>query len=61
MRDKRVRIEEDLRMRKEIFIREIDSLSRESESLQDFESVFMVKEANEQVDLLNQALLHLTI
>jgi hypothetical protein len=56
-----VRIEEDLRMRKEIFIREIDSLSRESESLQDFESVFMVKEANEQVDLLNQALLHLTI
>ena len=60
IREERTRIENQLRARRDGFQVEIEQLCRESESLEEFESVFMVKEANEQVDRLNDSLKALT-
>jgi hypothetical protein len=47
LKDERIKFESDLRRRREVFINTIDALRRDIESLEGYESAFMMKDANE--------------
>ena len=47
LKEERAKFEIDLRRRREIFITSIDSVRRDIDSLEGYESAFMMKDANE--------------
>jgi dynein heavy chain len=56
LKEERVKFENDLRRRREVFNIDIDALRRDIDSLEGYESAFMMKDANEQIDQLNLTL-----
>lgn len=56
LKDERTKFESDLRRRRDVFVNAIDALRRDIDALEGYESAFMMKDANEQIDRLNETL-----